>query len=315
MGVGAFVVLGTGFATRARAQVTRRAVPMMGTVAEIAVVDRDAATAHAAIDVAFDELRRVDTLMSRFAGTSDIGRANERAAFEAVAVSPATAAVVREALAWADATDGAFDPALGRVVRLWDIGHRTVPPEERAVHRLAGRRLHRAIDVGTWRGAPALRFTAPDVEIDLGGIGTGYGVDRAVDALRARGVSRALVNVGGDIYALGEAVSGEPWRVGIQSPWQPGQLVDEVEIRDAAIATSGDYQQFFLHAGRRYHHLLDPDTAAPRRTPVRSMTVLAPTCIAADAGGTAVYGMTREQADRVLASRAPGARLVSVLRD
>jgi FAD:protein FMN transferase len=315
LGVGAFVVLGTGVSTRARAQVVRRAVPVMGTVAEVAVVHRDAVEAHAAIDAALQELRRVEALMSRFDEGSDVGRANRRAVAEAVRVAPETAAVLRRALDWAEASDGAFDPCLGRVTRLWDVGHRTAPPDLPRVERLAGRRLYRALDVGTWHGRPAVRFTAPEVEIDLGGIAKGHGVDRAAAALRARGIAQALVSVGGDLYAIGGAASGEPWRIGIRSPWRPDRLAGDLEIRDGAIATSGDYLQYFTHAGERYHHLLDPLTAAPRRTPVRSLTVMADTCVTADTAATAMYGLPRDRAERVLATHAPGARILRVLAD
>jgi thiamine biosynthesis lipoprotein len=134
-----------------------------------------------------------------------------------------------------------------------------------------------------------------------------------VEALRARGVTGAVVNVGGDLYALGTAGDGAPWRIGIRSPEDPERLAGTVEVSDAAVATSGDYLQYFTHGGRRYHHLLDPWTAAPRLTPVHSVTVTAARCVQADAAATAVYGMDGARAARVLAARAPGARIVSMI--
>jgi thiamine biosynthesis lipoprotein len=112
---------------------------------------------------------------------------------------------------------------------------------------------------------------------------------------------------------MGEAERGEPWTVGIQSPDDPGRIIETVSLRDAAVATSGDYMQFFVHAGRRYHHLLDPVSAEPRQTAVRSVTVQASTCTAADAAATAVYGMAPDAAARVLRHRAPGSRIVRVI--
>jgi thiamine biosynthesis lipoprotein len=175
------------------------------------------------------------------------------------------------------------------------------------VQRLAGRRLYRALDLDRWRGQPVVRFADPDVALDLGGIAKGHGVDRAVEALRARGVGQAVVNVGGDLYALGAAATGAPWRVGIRSPEDPSRLAGELEISDAAVATSGDYLQYFSHGGERYHHLLDPRTAAPRRTPVRSVTVVAGTCLAADAAATAAFGLEPDRAARLLRARGQGA--------
>ena len=313
LGVGAFVVATMPLAARGRRELVRRTLPVMGTIAEFAVVDRDRRHAHAAIDAAMAELRRVDRLMTRFSETSEVGHANRLAATRPVAVSDATASVLREALTWAQASDGAFDPAIGRAVRLWDVGHRTAPPPDGAVRRFAGRSFYRALDLDTRRGEPVVSFTDPDVELDLGGIAKGYGVDRVVAALRRAGISQAIVNVGGDLYALGGAEDGGPWRIGIQSPEDPSRLEAEIDVRDAAVATSGDYLQFFRHGGRRYHHLLDPTTGAPRRTPVRSVTVTAAACLTADAAATAVFGLAPERAARVLAARAAEARIVSTI--
>ena len=313
LGVGAFVVASMPLAARGRRELVRRTLPVMGTVAEVAVVHGDPRQAHAAIDAAMEELRRVDRLMTRFSETSEVGRANRLAAARPVAVSDATASVLREALGWAHVSEGAFDPAIGRAVRLWDVGHRTAPPPDGAVRRLAGRSFYRALDLDTWRGEPVIRFTDPDVELDLGGIAKGYGVDRAVDALRRAGIGQAIVNVGGDLYALGGAEDGGPWRIGIQSPEDPSRPAAELDIRDAAVATSGDYLQFFRHGGRRYHHLLDPTTGAPRRTPVRSVTVTAGACLTADAAATAVFGMAPARAARLLGAHAADARIVSTI--
>jgi thiamine biosynthesis lipoprotein len=218
--------------------------------------------------------------------------------------------VVSEALRWADATTGAYDPAIGAAVMLWDVTHRHVPPASDQIARLGGRALYRAIEVAPHHGAPALRYHDGDARLDLGSIAKGYGVDRAVAVLRGLGIRSALVDVGGDLYALGSAPDGEAWRVGIQDPNDDRALIGTVDVSDAAVATSGTYVQFFRYRARRYHHLLDPVTGAPRETPVQSLTVRADTCMHADVAATAVYGMPAEQAARVLARCAPGASVV-----
>jgi len=313
LGGGALVVASLPLAARGRREPVRRAVPVMGTIAEFAVVDADPRRAHDAIDAAIQELRRVDRLMTRFSATSDIGTANRLAAARPVVVSAATARVLEEALAWAHASAGAFDPSLGRAVVLWDVGRRREPPPDGAVRRLASRGLFRAVALDAWCGRPVVRLADPDAQLDLGGIAKGYGVDQAVAALRRHGVTRAIVNVGGDLYALGPAADGAPWTIGIRAPEHPERLAASLEVQDAAVATSGDYMQYFQHRGRRYHHLLDPATAEPRVTPVRSVTVTAPTCLAADAAATAVFGMAPERAARLLQARAPGARIVRTI--
>ncbi|MGD8278452.1 MAG: FAD:protein FMN transferase, partial [Gemmatimonadota bacterium] len=272
-GVGAFAVAVAPRVVRGRPERVHRTVPVMGTFAEIAVVHRDRRLAQGAIDAALGELRGVDRSMTRFRPDSEIGRANRMASRTAVPVSAATASVVTAALGWADRTDGAFDPAVGRAIELWDVGSRHAPPSHDAVVRLAGQRLHRAVEVGRMDGRPVLVYHDAAVALDLGGIGKGWGVDRAVDALREWGIRNAIVNVGGDLYALGTSEQGEPWRVGIRSPDDPSKLIRTIEVSDRAVATSGVYEQYFDWHGRRFHHLLDPATGEPRRTSERTVTI------------------------------------------
>jgi len=307
LGVGALVVASVPWASRRRL-LAQRTVPMMGTVADFAVVHREAAYAQAAITAAVARLRMVETVMTRYRPSSDVGRANRMAARDGVVVTAETAAVLEAALVWAARTDGAFDPALGGAIELWDVGHRTVPPAGESVRRFAGRGLYRGLDLGSWSGRPAVRFGAPDLGIDLGGIAKGYGVDQAVSVLRDWGVTDALVNVGGDLYAMGRSADETPWRVGVRSPDRADRLVAAFDLEDAAVATSGDYLQYFDYHGRRYHHLLDPATAEPRVSAMRSITVRAADCMAADAAATAAFGRERAVSDGWLA--AGGARIV-----
>lgn len=306
IGVGLFVTAVPLARHRPLALVRRRA-PVMGTEAEFAVAHRDPVRARRAIDAALEALRAVERTMTRFDAASDVGRANLHAQDDAVVVSGATAVVLEEALWWAAASGGTFDPCLARATALWDVTTRHAPPPHTEVARLANRRLFEGLELGRRGAEPAVRFHDRDLGLDLGGVAKGYGVDRAVAALRDHGVAHALVGAGGDLYALGRSPSGEAWRVGVRSPFDAGALATTLEVEDAAVATSGDYAQFFVHRNRRYHHLLDPGTGEPRVTAQRSVTVRADTCMAADAGATAVFGMRREHAARLLARR--GARL------
>jgi len=293
LGAGTFVVAGFPLLRGTRRRLVRRQVPVMGTIADLAVVTENAPSAQAAIDAALRELAFVDATMTRFRADSDVGRLNGGAG--AVEVNPATAFVVARALQWAEATDGAFDPCLGRLAELWDVTHRHAPPPAEAWARLAGRRLFTEVDLDGHRVIVRDR----DVALDLGGIAKGHGVDRAVEALRARGITDALVNVGGDLYALGRSEDGDPWRIGVRSAADPSRLTCTLDVEDEAVATSGDYFQGFDYAGRHYHHLLDPTTGAPRVTDRHSLTIRAADCLAADAAATALFGMDPEAAEAV----------------
>lgn len=321
LGAGTFAIATLPWLVREKRRLVRRSLPVMGTIAEIGIVHEDEHVAQRAIDAAFAALQSVERRMTRFDPNSEVGRANHSAFWEPTRISVDTAQVIAAALHWAQASDGRFDPALGRLVELWDVNHRQVPPEDVAVRKFASRNLYRAIDVVTQNrvaksaiadSAPAVvRFTDPEVAIDLGGIAKGYGVDRAIARLREMGVTSALVNVGGDLYALGHSVSGEAWRVGILDPLHPEQILQSFELSDAAVATSGDYFQFFEHHGRRYHHLLDPKTAAPHKSVRNSLTVMADRCLDADAAATALFGLEEREALQVLRAAAPEARIIA----
>jgi FAD:protein FMN transferase len=309
LGAGIFTVSAVGL-SRGRRRLVRRTIPVMGTIAEIAVVSRDEAGAQRALNAAVDELYGVHRLMSRFDAASDVGRINSAAHGEVVHVSTATADVLEEALHWAALPGSCFDPCLGRVTDLWQVGSRTQPPAAGDVRRLAARQLHRRVRLQRTADGALVTTADADVAIDLGGIAKGYAVDRAVDALRAWGITDALVNAGGDLHALGVSLEGDPWQVGIRSPSEPTRLAGTLPLRDRAIATSGDYEQYFEHDGRRYHHLLDPRTAEPMAGSAHSLTVAAPTCMAADAAATSIFGLEITSGRRVLARAGRHAEIV-----
>jgi len=313
LGLGAFVVAAIPLAKRRPVGVVRRTMPVMGTIAQFAVVHRDPQQAHAAIDVAMDELLWVERTMTRFTDTSDIGRANLFAARGGVAVTSATAFVTTEALRWSSALDGRYDPAVGAVCKLWDVKNRHEPPPSERVAELAGRRFHRAVELGTYRGGSVLRYHDTGARLDLGSIAKGYGVDRAVSALRRHGIEQALVVAGGDLYALGTAPDGEPWSIGIQSPTDERAIVGTLELSDRAVATSGTYRQFFRYRGHKYHHIMDPATGRPRETAMQSLTVIADSVIHADASTTALFGMTESEITRTLARNLPSAQLARII--
>ncbi len=324
LGVGALAVATLPRAFRRKDALIRRQIPVMGTVAEIAVRHADETWSQRAVDAAFAELRRVDETMSRFRLDSDVGRINASTRGSVVAVGEDTAEVLAAALLWADASDGRFDPCLGRMTELWDVGSRTVPPSsgERAdgagigvgavevrsrtgvAGGRAGRGMARSLELDRTGSVARVRLYDDRAAVDLGGIAKGYGVDLAARVLRDNGIFNALVNVGGDLVALGVDENEEPWKIGVRSPDHPDQIAHTMRIADQALATSGDYLQYFAYEGRRYHHLMDPTTGEPRRTGMRSLTVAAPTCMAADAGATAVFGADRVRAVRMLGGRA-----------
>ena len=300
IGVGVFVALSLPAAViRRHVSLVKRGFPVMGTLAEIQVAHRDERFAEDAIDAAIAELQRVERTMTRFKSDSDIGRANLGASRDGIRVTGETATVIAAALRASSVSDGRFDPAVGEVSELWDVLNRHEPPPVDQVQRLAKRGFWRKVDLSTSSKASWVRFEDRELHLDLGAIAKGYGIDRATQVLRARGVKHAIVTVGGDLFALGNSPEGDAWTVGIRSPHDLRALASTLTVSDRAVATSGDYERFFRYRGVRYHHLMDPETAAPRRTPFHSATVIADHCIDADAASTSVFGLPHDAALRI----------------
>ena len=247
----------------------------MGTIAEVQVAHADERVAEDAIDAALAELRWVERTMTRFTADSDIGRANLGAGREGVAISPETALVVAARAALGVGQRWPLRSGARRGVGA--VGRAPSPraAAERAVQRLASRGFWRKVDLdraGEGRGRSA--STIRDIRLDLGGIAKGYGIDRAMTALRAKGIAHAIVTVGGDLYALGQAPDGAPWKVGIRDPHDLDRLAGEARRRRPR---RHDVRRLraVLHLARRPVSPPDgPGTAAPRRTPMHSVTVL-----------------------------------------
>ncbi len=312
IGTGAFAVAALPIALRRHVAIARRTVPVMGTIAELTVVHRNEAVAQDALEAALAELRWVETTMTRFSATSDIGRANAGASRDGVAVGAETARLVETALRWSSASGGRFDPALGAASELWEVTTRHEPPPADRVARLANRSFWRHVDVSAGAKQGVLRYEDRDVHVDLGGIGKGYSLDRATQALRDRGIEHAIVNLGGDLYALGESPEGGAWRVGIKSPDDERAVARTLEVSNRAVATSGDYERFFRYRGKRYHHLMDPATAAPRETNIRSVTVLADRCVDAEPCAVSVFGLPQDRALAFARTQISGAEVITI---
>ena len=255
---------------------------LMGTTVTIEVDGLPRTALTAAVNAAFAEMARIEALMTPHQADSDVARL--AAASREATVAPETAEVIALGLEVAARSDGAFDLTLGRLKALWGIETEAprVPDPAEIAAALAGTGPEALTVTGR-----VVRKRASGLAVDLGGIAKGYAVDRAVAILRARGVTSAAVNAGGDIGVLGSK-QGRPWRIGVQHPRRPGEVLATLEAVDRAVVTSGDYERSFEQGGRRYHHLFDPRSGYPADR-CQSVTVLAPEAMLADALATAVF--------------------------
>ena len=247
---------------------------VFGTRVEVIVAGQPEAEARAATGAVLREFDRLHRSYHAWR-PSELSTLNAAlAAGKSAEVSEELAAWLREAQALSAAGDGLFDPGIGRLIALWGFQNDEYPAQ-----------LPNPAALAAWRATPAgiadlhldgrrVSSRSPQVAIDFGGYLKGVALDRAAAILRAHGVGNALINIGGNVMALGRK-NGEPWRVGIQHPRQPGALAT-LELADGeAVGTSGDYQRYFEVGGQRYSHLIDPRSGEPAQH-TRALTVLIP---------------------------------------
>ncbi|MGE3772666.1 MAG: FAD:protein FMN transferase, partial [Gammaproteobacteria bacterium] len=249
---------------------------------------------QAGIEQRLDE---VDAAMSTWRADSELSRFNAQAVTDWVAVSPALHVVLQTAAAISEITDGAFDVTVGPLVNLWGFGpdrRPSAPPADTALAAARARVGHRLLHLAD--APPRVRKDRGDVYVDLSAIAKGYAVDRVADWLAATGYRDFLVEVGGEIRSRGRRADGSPWQVGVAWPDAGSADVARVlPLGDTALATSGDYRQYFEFAGRRYSHEIDPVTGRPIAHALASVTVLDAACMRADALATGLLVLGPER--------------------
>ena len=269
----------------------------MGTLVEITVIGRDEDRVGGAISDAFDEMERLEGLMSRTIPGSDVSRINGWAGIKAVPVSAEVLRVIRKAEEISRASEGYFDISIGALLDLWRFeGNGGRLPAKGEVSETLHTVGYRAIHVDE-KGS-TVELKKKGMRIDLGGIAKGYAVDSAFELLKSRGYRNMIVNAGGDIRVSGRKTRG-PWVIGIQDPRDRSRIIATIDAAEISVATSGDYERYFVKEGKRYHHLLNPFTGFPARQ-CRSVTILARDSLSADGLATAVFVMGPKRGLRLI---------------
>jgi thiamine biosynthesis lipoprotein len=275
---------------------TERSKAALGTWVRIVANHRDEGVAERAIDNAFAAIARVDGQMSIHRADSELARVNASAGRTAVAVSGALLDIVERASSGANRTGRVYDPTVLPLMRLYgfyDSG-RTHMPSDREIAGALDAMGPQVVAVD--RAAGTLGLTKAGAALDLGSIGKGWAIDRAVDALRAGGVTSGLVDVGRNVYGLGTPEEGaEGWRVGALDP-VTGQVAKVFTLRDAAVGTSGNHEQGRTLDGERVGHILDARLGRPAAAHV-SASVVARTGTASDEGSTRAFLLGRAGLD------------------
>jgi thiamine biosynthesis lipoprotein len=264
---------------------------------------------------AFGIISDLDGKFSMHIQSSDISLVNANAGIKPVRVSSETADVVRTSLAVAELTDGAFDPTIGPISALWRIQDGTNPrrrlPDDTEISdtlSLVGKEMAKASEDG-W-----IYLEKPGMKLDLGGIAKGYVSAAVGNFLISAGVKSALIDLGGNVVAVGNRPNGGPWRIGIQHPYRPrGEPVCSITVSGTSVITAGVYERYIEIGGKKYTHIFDPRTGRPVEGDLLSVTIVAEDPTVGDALSTAFMTMGIEKSKKLLES-VPGIEAIFVTK-
>lgn len=241
-------------------------------------------------------LVQVNAQMSTYDPDSELSRFNSRLQTTPVVISRALEQVVRRALEIADESAGALDVTVGPLVNLWGFGPQARPqkiPTDAELTVARQRVGYQLITLANHQMSKQL----PELYIDLSTIAKGYGVDRVALLLEQLEIQNYLIEIGGEMRMKGSKPGAEPWRIAIEKPISTERSVQRViELGDAAVATSGDYRNYYEHDGVRFSHIIDPHTGKPIQHNLVSVTVITDNCMDADAYATALTVMGPQRA-------------------
>ncbi|MEM5947115.1 FAD:protein FMN transferase [Spirochaetia bacterium 38H-sp] len=285
---------------------------VLGTVCTISVYD-NTKKASQAIDEVFAALKELEKKLSANDESSMISRINKYAYSRDVSADEETAFILKKAMEYAEKSGGAFDPAIGAIVKLWNIGTEDARvPSENEIEKLLLSADYQNINIRE----TSIRLLNPDTRIDLGAIAKGYASDIARDILKKNGITRAIIDLGGNIYAMGKRPTGEEWRIGIQDPrGDKGIYIGIVHVSDMAVVTSGDYERFFTVNGKRYHHIIDPTSGYPAENGLLSVSVISKSGIDADALSTTLFVLGADKGKDFIKKYAKDAEAVFITTD
>lgn len=302
------LILATGCSPRPPTRINRLQWCTMGTVAAVQSTDLD--TAQRLRKIAIDEFAIVEKELSSWNESSTLAEVNRNAGEEeAVLVSRSFSEILKLSEKITRESNGAFNPLIGPVLKIWGFNGATppaaIPPQTVLQGALALASID-DVELSTCNSSNAVRLTRSGMQLDFGAVAKGYAVDLVWRAARAQGLSNALIDLGGNLRALGEARPGrEGWLTGVRDPFHESRLVARILLHDGeAIATSGNYERFVEINGERCAHIIDGRTGLPVKG-VAAVTVVAPDAATADALSTALFILSIEKGKKLIQEHYP----------
>jgi len=283
-----FILAGCG-----QSPIVKETRTLMDTFCEISCYSADKDKAAFAIGMAFEEMKRIESVFSKFDENSEVSKINKLAGLDKLGVSKEVFGLAKRSVYYSRISGGAFDITVAPLMEVWGFvrKHGVVPDKEAIENALKGVG-YKNIELDP--DGESIKFLNKGTKVDFGGIAKGYAVDRAKDMLISHGIKSGLINLGGNIFALGNSPGKKSWKVGVQDPRNKGKLLYSFELTNKAISTSGNYERFFEIEGKRYSHIINPVTGIPCQG-IISVTVVADSAEEADALSTAIFVMGEEK--------------------
>ncbi|HZC36621.1 MAG TPA: FAD:protein FMN transferase [Chthoniobacterales bacterium] len=268
-------------------------IDAMGSVTTIVAYGENTARVQAAISEALKEMRRLDELLSNYKPHSEWSEMNRTAARQPFHVSDELFQLLTACVNYSRQSEGTFDVSVGPLMKVWGFykgsGHLA---DESVVSAALGKVGYKNIILDP--KTSTVRFAKDGVELDPGGVGKGYAVDRMVDILRNDGVQSALVSAAGSsIYALRRPPEKDGWEVRLMDPKKPSEPIETVSLHDESLSTSGSYEKFFYADGKVWSHIMDPRTGYPSHG-VLSVSVIAPKTLDSEVWAKPYYILGRQ---------------------
>jgi len=294
----------------AQAQYLRKRTTMlMGSKFEITIVATDSVAAERHIDEVIGEVSRIENMISDWKSSSQVSEVNRNAGIHPVKVDREVYELTRRAIVISEATNGAFDISFAAMEKVWKFdGTMTEVPSPDDIRRSVQMVGYKNIILDSAQCTIFLKL--PGMKIGFGSIGKGYAADRGQQIAVASDIKSGIVNASGDMRAWGRQPDGTNWKIGITNPFKPGKVMKIVPLRDEAVVTSGNYENYIVLQGKRYSHIINPTTGYPAEG-LSSVTVFGPDAETANGLSTSIIVLGRDAGVKLM-NKYPGFRVIMI---
>ncbi len=270
----------------------KRVLSLMGSRFEISAVAKSEQEANRAIDAGVAEITRIEKLISSWDPNSQTSKINRFAGVEPVTVSEELYNLIFRSIKVSKLTNGAFDISYAAIDKIWKFdGTMTKPPSQEQISASVSKINFEHITLNP--SSQSVFLKEKGMKIGFGAIGKGYAANRAKMVMMSLGIESGVVNASGDLITWGKQETGSAWRVGIANPKNIEKVFSWLSVENMSVVTSGNYEKFFMHEGRRYSHIINPKTGYPT-TGIKSVTIVCPDAELGDALATSVFVMGKQ---------------------